>query len=313
MTPEQRIAQLEAELAETRADLRRMTETMRVMVETQVKERAAEAEAKAVRRERNARHHAKTSRQTSIETRAETSQPPAPSSSPPPSFSLPPPSEPSPSFLYPSSPASPPPPPKTTSSAPADLQPAEEDIPDATDEATVLQAPPLQVASKPAESPEDLQALWNAESHPTLPRWQGMSDARRRRAAARLRERPLQAWREVIRRLSASPFCRGEEGGTWRASPDWLLQPDVADKVLEGKYDRPGSAPALGNPGRGSEDESATCAGCGEGVSYAATVGQEGAFVRLGASCGCWRAWQDAGVGFQQAAQWARERRRNAA
>lgn len=117
----------------------------------------------------------------------------------------------------------------------------------------------LAAAEEPAETavpkeprPEDLQSLWNAEAHPTLPRWQGMSDKRKRAAAARLRERPLQVWSEVIRRLSASPFCRGEEGGGWRASPDWILQPDVADKVLEGKYDRPaavnGDRPRLGPP-----------------------------------------------------------------
>jgi hypothetical protein len=107
------------------------------------------------------------------------------------------------------------------------------------------QAPLLQAAKAPEEQPEDLQALWNTEAYPALPRWQGMSDTRKRRAAARLREKPLQTWREVIRRLSASPFCRGEEGGTgWRASPDWILQPDVGDKVLEGKYDRPEGATA---------------------------------------------------------------------
>lgn len=109
-----------------------------------------------------------------------------------------------------------------------------------------LQVPLLQVVETSADKPADLQALWNVEAHESLPRWQGMSDTRKRRAAARLREKPLDKWREVIRRLSASPFCRGEEGGTgWRASPDWLLQPDTADKVLEGKYDRPGSAPAV--------------------------------------------------------------------
>lgn len=121
-----------------------------------------------------------------------------------------------------------------------------EELPDATEHAQPLL---VAVPSPPAEKPEALQSLWNAEAHPVLPRWQGMSETRKRRAVARLRERPLSAWREVIRRLSASPFCRGEEGGTgWRASPDWLLQPDVADKVLEGKYDRPGAAAAAGPP-----------------------------------------------------------------
>lgn len=93
------------------------------------------------------------------------------------------------------------------------------------------------------ERPEDLQALWNAEAHPCLPRWKEMSDTRKRKAASRLRERPLAEWREVIRRINASAFCRGEQGD-WRASPDWILQTDTAAKVLEGKYLKAGEAPA---------------------------------------------------------------------
>lgn len=292
MTPEQEeIQRLRAELAEERAERRRLSETLRVMVETQARERAAEAEAKATRRARNARHRSGASRETSHETRIETSQPPTPSSSPPPPFSLSPPSAPSPSILYPFSPASPPPPPETVSSAAAELQ-----------------VPLLQVAVVPAERPDDLQALWNAEAHPSLPRWQGMSDTRKRKAAARLRERPLQAWRDVIRRLSASPFCRGEEGGTgWRASPDWLLQPDTADKVLEGKYDRPaggGGRVALADAAAGRGGETQTCSGCG--------VEGEGARVGntpLGYDCGCMRAWTGAGLDYTAAAEWARNRR----
>ena len=137
---------------------------------------------------------------------------------------------------------------ETASQAPAVAAPPSGDLPDATDESEEVQPPLLRVAT-PAERPEDLQALWNAEAHASLPRWQGMSLKRRQQASARLRERPLSSWREVILRLSASPFCRGEErGSAWRASPDWLLQPDVADKVLEGKYDRPGAQASTATP-----------------------------------------------------------------
>lgn len=173
-----------------------------------------------------------------------------------------------------------------------------------------LQVPLLQVAEKPSEQPEDLQALWNHEAHASLPRWQGMSDTRKRRAAARLREKPLQTWREVIRRLSASPFCRGEEGGTgWRASPDWLLQPEVADKVLEGQYDRPDartpaqSARADTSAGRGGTQ--AECAGCGE-QGECAGAGQG---VLLGYACRCMGAWMNSGLDYTAAAEWARNRR----
>ena len=102
----------------------------------------------------------------------------------------------------------------------------------------------------PIERPEDLQALWNAEAHPALPRWKELTDTRRRKAAARLRDRPLAEWREIIRRISASAFCRGEDGKGWKASPDWLLQSDTATKVLEGKYLRPGESPQELQPDR---------------------------------------------------------------
>lgn len=138
----------------------------------------------------------------------------------------------------------------TSLSARADGQ---EELPDATDDAqpvtermaSTISAMPeaqqgalLPLPEKPKERPEDLQALWNAEAHPNLPRWEALTDKRRRHATTRLRERPLAEWREVIRRMNTSPFLRGEQG-TWRASPDWLLQPDSGVKVLEGKYDPP--------------------------------------------------------------------------
>jgi hypothetical protein len=103
--------------------------------------------------------------------------------------------------------------------------------------AALLDPPELQPDSVREEvSPKQLQALWNAEAHPSLPRWKELTDKRRQKAGARLRERPLEEWREVIRRINASSFLRGEKGG-WRARPDWLLQPDTATKVLEGQYD----------------------------------------------------------------------------
>lgn len=146
----------------------------------------------------------------------------------------------------------------STSSAPAHaVSDSVDELPDATDDAqpvtermatTISHMPEAKqedllprLPEKAKERPEDLQALWNAEAHPNLPRWKELTEKRRRQATTRLRERPLSEWREVIRRINASAFLRGEEAGsTWRASPDWLLQPDAAVKVLEGKYSKPG-------------------------------------------------------------------------
>lgn len=92
-------------------------------------------------------------------------------------------------------------------------------------------------AAEPPTAPTALQDVWNEEAHPDLPRWKETGPDRKRTAKARLKERPIDEWREIIRRISASDFCRGANDRGWRASPDWLLQPATAAKVLEGKYD----------------------------------------------------------------------------
>lgn len=88
--------------------------------------------------------------------------------------------------------------------------------------------------------PLALQDLWNTNADKGLPRWKGMSEQRRRAAAARLKAMPLPGWVEVIQRINSSPFLKGQNDRGWRASPDWLLQPDTAARVLEGKYDNTG-------------------------------------------------------------------------
>jgi hypothetical protein len=100
----------------------------------------------------------------------------------------------------------------------------------------------LSVSPTPAADPAELQSLWNKSAHPSLPRCSKLTDERKRKATARLTDHPLAEWPQVIDRINRSPFCRGESGG-WRATFDWILQPAVAVKVLEGAYDRAGPAP----------------------------------------------------------------------
>ena len=85
--------------------------------------------------------------------------------------------------------------------------------------------------------PADLMALWNREAHKDLPKAKGLSPGREKSCRARLRERPLDTWIEIINRINASAFCRGENDRGWKASFDWLLRPDTAFRVSEGKYD----------------------------------------------------------------------------
>lgn len=86
-------------------------------------------------------------------------------------------------------------------------------------------------------SPADLQAAWNELTKPPIAKCRELSKHRRTSATVRLRERSMDEWREVIARIQTSVFCGGQNDRGWVASFDWLLQPDTAVKVLEGKYD----------------------------------------------------------------------------
>jgi hypothetical protein len=79
-----------------------------------------------------------------------------------------------------------------------------------------------------------------------------ITDARRTRLKAVLREHGMPVWLEAVQRVGASSFCRGENDRGWRADLDFLLQPKSFPKILEGFYDnRPRAGPANGNPIRG--------------------------------------------------------------
>lgn len=97
-------------------------------------------------------------------------------------------------------------------------------------------------------APADLADAWNAGVTGPVSQCQGLTAARRRKAQSRLREASLDEWRVVIARINASPFCRGANDRAWTASFDWLLQPDVRLKVLEGKYDPRGARTAPAEP-----------------------------------------------------------------
>jgi hypothetical protein len=102
-------------------------------------------------------------------------------------------------------------------------------------------------APAPGPKPEDLQKLWNDRAGTAFPRCRELTAKRRQHAKVRLSERPLDEWAQVIDRINASPFCRGDkQGSQWRATFDWLLKPDTAAKVLEGAYDDKGGGKPTG-------------------------------------------------------------------
>lgn len=86
-------------------------------------------------------------------------------------------------------------------------------------------------------APADLSDAWNTLKAHEQPACLELSDKRKRAAQMRLRERPLDDWRRVIESIARSDFCRGQNDRGWVATFDWLVQPDTATKVLEGKYD----------------------------------------------------------------------------
>lgn len=96
---------------------------------------------------------------------------------------------------------------------------------------------------------DDFMNLWNSTTTPPIPRCRELTAKRRRHIRVRLEEHPLTEWGPIFMRIQASAFCRGENDRKWAASFDWVIgSPDVAVKVLEGKYDDRRKAPAPTEP-----------------------------------------------------------------
>lgn len=92
-----------------------------------------------------------------------------------------------------------------------------------------------------------LAKLWNQHRHPGMPEVDpsklSSASPRYRFARQRLVEQPdLAYWRQVIERIAASSFCRGENNRGWRADFAFLVRAETHVKVLEGKYDDRGAS-----------------------------------------------------------------------
>lgn len=91
----------------------------------------------------------------------------------------------------------------------------------------------------------------------SLPKVQRMTETRRRKLTARLREcGGLDGWSVALAKIRGSPLCRGEVG-KWRADFDFVLQESSFVKLMEGKYDdrSPGRHEANGSVNSRSENE----------------------------------------------------------
>lgn len=114
---------------------------------------------------------------------------------------------------------------------------------------------PTGVPAKDAGGVEAIFDLWNSEAR-SLPKATKLTESRKKKIRARLRERPPEEWGEVFRRMERSSFLRGESGGTFRADLDWIIANEGnALKVIEGRYDNREKRTPPKGAGPSSENE----------------------------------------------------------
>lgn len=111
---------------------------------------------------------------------------------------------------------------------------------------------------RPAE-PDEIQFAfqdWNELAERcSLPTWQRITDARRRKMRARLHDAGgIQGWRHALAKVEGSSFLRGENGRGWRPDIDFMLSEAKFTKIMEGAYDN-GSGAGSNGSGRAAKSE----------------------------------------------------------
>ena len=96
---------------------------------------------------------------------------------------------------------------------------------------------------------------WNALAERcSLPTCQRITDTRRRKMKARLRDAGgIEGWRHALAKVEASSFLRGESERGWRPDIDFLLTKGKFAKTMEGAYD---DGPRAGSNGSGRAAQS---------------------------------------------------------
>lgn len=94
-----------------------------------------------------------------------------------------------------------------------------------------------QRVKRESEEDEAVKVWNNLADDLSLPKVQKMTETRRRKLAARLKDcGGLDGWHAAMSKIRGSPLCRGEVGA-WRADFDFVLQESSFVKLMEGKYD----------------------------------------------------------------------------
>lgn len=74
--------------------------------------------------------------------------------------------------------------------------------------------------------------------HLGLPKAQDLTEDRKRKLAARLKEIGLIRWNSALDNLADMPFCTGKNDRGWKVNFDWLLSPANLNKILDRAYER---------------------------------------------------------------------------
>ena len=83
---------------------------------------------------------------------------------------------------------------------------------------------------------EMMMEWWNEITQPPISRCNGLNEKRKVSCRRVLQESDEAHIKEAFQTVNASKFCRGENDRGWRASFDWVIQPDSILRILEGKY-----------------------------------------------------------------------------
>lgn len=90
----------------------------------------------------------------------------------------------------------------------------------------------------------DEAKFWNLNCG-TLPKVINISPSRNRHLKERRKDLFWVAnFKQAVVRVSQTEFCLGQNDRGWRASFDFILQPDAVTKIMEGKYDGPPIQPS---------------------------------------------------------------------
>jgi hypothetical protein len=86
--------------------------------------------------------------------------------------------------------------------------------------------------------------FWNSNCG-ELPKVASMSDDRMKKLRARRQDSFWVAnYEEAVKRVVRSDFCCGKNDRKWKSDFEWMLQPNVVAKIMEGKYDNRISSPS---------------------------------------------------------------------